>query len=53
MTVYAPHPTEVPVQLTAQEIRALLDAVRELPYYAAGQTSAADKLRTALKGAGA
>lgn len=40
---------EVPVALTPQEIRALLEAIRETPYYVAGQTSAADKFRAALK----
>lgn len=38
-----------PVHLTAQEIKALLEAVRETPYYTAGQTTAADKLKAALK----
>lgn len=49
MTVYAASAAAVPVQLTPQEIKALLEAVRETPYYAAGQTSAADKLKAALK----
>lgn len=53
MTVYVQALPEVPVQLTQQEIKALLEAVREVSYYAAGQTSAATKLREALKAAGA
>lgn len=53
MTQYATQPTAVPVELTQQEIKALLEAVREVPYYADGQTSATTKLREALKAAGA
>lgn len=49
MTVYAERPTEVPVTLTLTELRALLECVRETPFNAPGQTSAADKLRAAVK----
>lgn len=53
MSLYVTDSPAVPVELTQQEIKALLEAVREIPYYADGQTSATTKLREALKAAGA
>ncbi|WP_168734836.1 hypothetical protein [Deinococcus sp. KSM4-11] len=50
MAVYAERLTEVPVTLTVTELKALLECVRETPFNAPGQSSAANKIRAALKG---